>query len=142
MGNLEMIPRGLFRLFHELETSNANCSAKISYVELYNEELRDPLARKLAAPSGSTSPAAHLGSAPARSRPCILYRARELQVTWAQLYQGYLDLPVAVESGQAALGVGAEIRRRNDDEYEGTKELPGDVEDIMWDSESSQRTRS
>ena len=53
-----MIPRVLFRLFHELETSNADYSVKISYVELYNEELRDLLAPELAAPSGSTQPMA------------------------------------------------------------------------------------
>jgi kinesin family protein 11 len=51
-----MIPRVLFRLFHKLETSNADYSVKISYVELYNEELRDLLAPELAAPSGSTQP--------------------------------------------------------------------------------------
>ena len=54
-----MIPRVLFRLFHELETSNADYSVKISYVELYNEELRDLLAPELATPSGSTQPMAH-----------------------------------------------------------------------------------
>ena len=53
-----MIPRVLFRLFHQLETSNADYSVKISYVELYNEELRDLLAPDLVAPSGSTQPMA------------------------------------------------------------------------------------
>ena len=53
-----MIPRALFRLFHQLETSGADYSVKISYVELYNEELRDLLAPELAAPSGSTQPMA------------------------------------------------------------------------------------
>lgn len=53
-----MIPRVLFRLFHELESSNADYSVKISYIELYNEELRDLLAPELAAPSGSTQPMA------------------------------------------------------------------------------------
>lgn len=53
-----MIPRVLFRLFHELETSNADYSVKISYVELYNEELRDLLAPDFVAPSGSTQPMA------------------------------------------------------------------------------------
>jgi kinesin family member 11 len=53
-----MIPRVLFRLFHQLEVSNADYSVKISYVELYNEELRDLLASDLVAPSGSTQPMA------------------------------------------------------------------------------------
>ena len=51
-----MIPRVLFRLFHHLETSVADYSVKISFVELYNEELRDLLAPELSAPAGSTQP--------------------------------------------------------------------------------------
>jgi kinesin family protein 11 len=51
-----MIPRTLFRLFHELETTTTDYSVKISFVELYNEELRDLLANEFAAPSGSTQP--------------------------------------------------------------------------------------
>lgn len=51
-----MIPRTLFRLFHALETSKLDYSVKISYVELYNEELRDLLANEFAPPSGSTQP--------------------------------------------------------------------------------------
>ncbi|KAH8833599.1 P-loop containing nucleoside triphosphate hydrolase protein [Flagelloscypha sp. PMI_526] len=41
-----MIPRVLFRMFHSLETSGADYSVKISYIELYNEELRDLLAHE------------------------------------------------------------------------------------------------
>lgn len=51
-----MIPRVLFRLFHQLEDSNADYSVKISYVELYNEELRDLLASEFSAPAGSIQP--------------------------------------------------------------------------------------
>lgn len=51
-----MIPRVLFRLFHELEASNADYSVKISFIELYNEELRDLLASDLAAPIGTAQP--------------------------------------------------------------------------------------
>ncbi|EPQ58109.1 kinesin-domain-containing protein [Gloeophyllum trabeum ATCC 11539] len=54
--NAGMIPRVLFRLFHQLESSVADYSVKISYVELYNEELRDLLAPELAAPSGTVQP--------------------------------------------------------------------------------------
>ena len=54
--NAGMIPRVLFRLFHQLEKSGVDCSVKISYVELYNEELRDLLANELSAPSGTTQP--------------------------------------------------------------------------------------
>lgn len=48
-----MIPRVLFRLFHYLENSAADFSVKVSYIELYNEELRDLLAPDLAVPNGN-----------------------------------------------------------------------------------------
>lgn len=51
-----MIPRVLFRLFNHLEASTADYVVKVSYIELYNEELRDLLAPELAAPTGSTQP--------------------------------------------------------------------------------------
>ncbi|GLB34934.1 putative kinesin-domain-containing protein [Lyophyllum shimeji] len=51
-----MIPRVLFRLFHHLETSKSDYSVKVSYIELYNEELRDLLANDLPAPNGTTQP--------------------------------------------------------------------------------------
>jgi kinesin family protein 11 len=51
-----MIPRVLFRLFHQLETAATDYSVKVSFVELYNEELRDLLANELSAPAGSTQP--------------------------------------------------------------------------------------
>ncbi|KAG6900878.1 hypothetical protein C0993_009996 [Termitomyces sp. T159_Od127] len=54
--NAGMIPRVLFRLFHQLERSKSDFSVKISYIELYNEELRDLLANDLSAPNGSTQP--------------------------------------------------------------------------------------
>lgn len=49
-----MIPRVLFRLFHQLETSTADYSVKISYIELYNEELRDLLANEPPPSAGSS----------------------------------------------------------------------------------------
>ena len=51
-----MIPRVLFRLFHHLEKNKMDFSVKVSYIELYNEELRDLLAPELSAPNGSTQP--------------------------------------------------------------------------------------
>ncbi|KAJ8078798.1 Kinesin- motor protein [Marasmius tenuissimus] len=51
-----MIPRVLFRLFHYLEKNKMDFSVKVSYIELYNEELRDLLAPDLSAPNGSTQP--------------------------------------------------------------------------------------
>lgn len=51
-----MIPRVLFRLFHHLEQHVTDYSVKVSYIELYNEELRDLLAPELSAPSGSQQP--------------------------------------------------------------------------------------
>jgi kinesin family member 11 len=51
-----MIPRVLFRLFYQLETTATDYSVKVSFVELYNEELRDLLTNELSAPAGSTQP--------------------------------------------------------------------------------------
>ncbi|KAI0079935.1 kinesin-domain-containing protein [Panus rudis PR-1116 ss-1] len=51
-----MIPRVLFKLFHQLESSGLDYSVKISFVELYNEELRDLLAPELSAPIGTAQP--------------------------------------------------------------------------------------
>ncbi|KAJ2487716.1 Kinesin- motor protein [Coemansia sp. RSA 2320] len=39
-----LIPRTLFSLFYELDKQSADCRASVSYLELYNEELRDLLA--------------------------------------------------------------------------------------------------
>lgn len=54
-----MIPRVLFRLFHQLESTGVDFSVKISFVELYNEELRDLLATEFTAPNGSVQPMGH-----------------------------------------------------------------------------------
>lgn len=51
-----IIPRVLFRLFHELETSYTDFVVKISYVELYNEELRDLLGNDLPPTNNSLQP--------------------------------------------------------------------------------------
>ncbi len=51
-----MAPRVLFRLFGQLEASGVDFSVKVSYIELYNEELRDLLVTDLATPPGSSQP--------------------------------------------------------------------------------------
>src|ERR1700742_3125303 len=38
-----IIPRTLYSLFQKLEADNVECSVKCSFIELYNEELRDLL---------------------------------------------------------------------------------------------------
>lgn len=51
-----IIPRVLFRLFHELETSYTDFVVKISYIELYNEELRDLLGNDLPPTNNTMQP--------------------------------------------------------------------------------------
>jgi kinesin family protein 11 len=51
-----MIPRVLSNLFAHLEANVADYSVKVTYVELYNEELRDLLSSSLSAPAGSEQP--------------------------------------------------------------------------------------
>ena len=46
VANAGMMPRAITNLFHQLETNAADFSVKVSYVELYNEELRDLLAHE------------------------------------------------------------------------------------------------
>lgn len=51
-----MIPRVLSNLFAHLEANVPDYSVKVTYVELYNEELRDLLSPSLSAPLGSEQP--------------------------------------------------------------------------------------
>jgi kinesin family member 11 len=51
-----MIPRVLFKLFQHLEAHVADYSVKVSFVELYNEELRDLLAPEMASLIGNAQP--------------------------------------------------------------------------------------
>ncbi|KAF8590615.1 kinesin-domain-containing protein [Ramaria rubella] len=54
--NAGMIPRVLFKLFQHLENHVVDFSVKISFVELYNEELRDLLAPEMTTPTGTVQP--------------------------------------------------------------------------------------
>lgn len=54
--NAGMMPRVLYRLFYQLDSSGVDYSVKISFIELYNEELRDLLATDFTPPAGSAQP--------------------------------------------------------------------------------------
>jgi len=51
-----IVPRVLFRLFHELEKAHTDYVVKVSFIELYNEELRDLLSNDLLAPTTLMQP--------------------------------------------------------------------------------------
>lgn len=51
-----MIPRVLNKLFHQLNDKFSDFSVRVSYIELYNEELRDLLADDFQAPSATAQP--------------------------------------------------------------------------------------
>ncbi|CAE6462974.1 unnamed protein product [Rhizoctonia solani] len=51
-----IIPRTLHKLFSHLENSTSDYSVKVSFVELYNEELRDLLASEFKEPSANAQP--------------------------------------------------------------------------------------
>ncbi|CUA77623.1 Kinesin-like protein bimC [Aspergillus nidulans FGSC A4] [Rhizoctonia solani] len=51
-----IIPRTLHKLFLHLENSTSDYSVKVSFVELYNEELRDLLASEFKEPSANAQP--------------------------------------------------------------------------------------
>ncbi len=53
-----IIPRSLYRLFHTLELSKEDYSVKATFIELYNEELRDLLSLDPSASEASSSAAA------------------------------------------------------------------------------------
>ncbi|KAF6766986.1 Kinesin, motor domain protein [Kalmanozyma brasiliensis GHG001] len=54
-----IIPRSLYRLFHTLELSKEDYSVKATFIELYNEELRDLLSLEPSASEASSKDAPH-----------------------------------------------------------------------------------
>lgn len=97
-----------------------------------------PQAISLSSPgAGPSSGKRWLGSAPASPGLASYIAPEELEDTSAKLYQDYFDLPTAVESGQSGVGSGGKDKETNDDECEGTKELPKDEEgNYVEDDES------
>ncbi|KAG2144941.1 P-loop containing nucleoside triphosphate hydrolase protein [Suillus cothurnatus] len=103
-----MIPRVLFRLFHQLETSATDYSVKISFVELYNEELRDLLASELNAPAGSTQPMGKGGPADNQAGLKIFDDASKKGV----FIQGLEEIPVKDAADALALLTKGSHRRQ------------------------------
>ncbi|KAG2349879.1 kinesin-domain-containing protein [Suillus weaverae] len=103
-----MIPRVLFRLFHQLETSATDYSVKISFVELYNEELRDLLASELSAPAGSTQPMGKGGPADNQAGLKIFDDASKKGV----FIQGLEEIPVKDAADALALLTKGSHRRQ------------------------------
>jgi kinesin family protein 11 len=101
-------PSVLFRLFHQLETSAADYSVKISFVELYNEELRDLLASEMSAPAGSTQPMGKGGPADNQAGLKIFDDASKKGV----FIQGLEEIPVKDAADALALLTKGSHRRQ------------------------------
>jgi kinesin family protein 11 len=106
-----MIPRALFRLFKQLEESGADYSVKISYIELYNEELRDLLASDLAAPVGSSQPMS-MGSGSSRDVAAGGLKIFDDSTKRGVLIQGLEEIPVKSATDALALLVKGSDRRQ------------------------------
>ncbi|KAH9946029.1 kinesin-domain-containing protein [Epithele typhae] len=102
-----MIPRVLFKLFQQLENSASDFSVKISFVELYNEELRDLLAPELQAPSGNNQP---MGMGVHRDTPAL--KLFDDSNKRGVIIQGLEDTPVRnVTDALALLTKGSDRRQ-------------------------------
>lgn len=106
-----MIPRVLVRLFSQLEESGADFSVKISYIELYNEELRDLLASDLAAPIGSSQPMS-MGSGSSRDVTAGGLKIFDDTSKRGVLIQGLEEISVKSASDALALLVKGSDRRQ------------------------------
>jgi kinesin family protein 11 len=106
-----MIPRVLFRLFNQLEESGADYSVKVSYIELYNEELRDLLASELAAPIGSSQPTS-MGSGSSRDVAAGGLKIFDDSSKRGVLIQGLEEIPVKSAPDALTLLVKGSDRRQ------------------------------
>lgn len=106
-----MIPRVLFRLFNQLEESGADYSVKISYIELYNEELRDLLAPDLSAPVGSSQPMS-MGSGNSRDAAASGLKIFDDSSKRGVLIQGLEEISVKSAPDALALLVKGSDRRQ------------------------------
>ena len=106
-----MIPRVLFRLFNQLEESGADYSVKVSYIELYNEELRDLLTSDLAAPVGSSQPMS-MGSSSSRDAAAGGLKIFDDSSKRGVLIQGLEEIPVKSAPDALALLVKGSDRRQ------------------------------
>lgn len=104
-----MIPRALFKLFQHLEASSTDYSVKVSFVELYNEELRDLLAPELSAPSGSNQP---MGMGTQKDAATGLLKIFDDASKKGVIIQGLEDTPVRNSADALALLTKGSQRRQ------------------------------
>ncbi|VDB83014.1 unnamed protein product [Peniophora sp. CBMAI 1063] len=108
-----MIPRALFRLFSALDSSKSDYSVKVSYVELYNEELRDLLAPDLPPPTEAAQPMSKGAAASSSSNPApVELRIFDDAAKKGVVIQGLEEVPVRSASDARALLVRGSQRRQ------------------------------
>ncbi|KIJ44067.1 hypothetical protein M422DRAFT_228691 [Sphaerobolus stellatus SS14] len=106
--NAGMIPRVLYKMFHYLEENIADYSVKISFVELYNEELRDLLGTEMPTPSGDTQPMS-MGTAQGQANGLKIYDDSSKRGVFIQ---GLEETPVRDASNAIALLTKGSERRQ------------------------------
>ncbi|KZV61068.1 kinesin-domain-containing protein [Peniophora sp. CONT] len=108
-----MIPRALFRLFSALDASKSDYSVKVSYVELYNEELRDLLAPDLPPPTETAQPMSKGAAASNSSTPApVELKIFDDAAKRGVVIQGLEEVPVRSAADARALLVRGSQRRQ------------------------------
>ena len=77
-----VIPRAVRQIFHTLEAQNADYSVKVTFLELYNEEITDLLAPEDSSRSTEDRPKKHI-SLMEDGKGCVIVRGLEEEAVYS-----------------------------------------------------------